>query len=84
MNPLLLQVVTSEIQGAVAIVAVSGGMGIALIAVVGSAIRKTKQARYREESRREIAAYVAEGSISPEDGAKLMDAGKRWSDNIGC
>lgn len=28
----------------------------------------------RERSRREIAAYIAEGSISPEQGEKLMKA----------
>ena len=36
---------------------------------------KVEQTQAREETRREIAAYVAEGSISPEDGAKLMAAG---------
>ena len=29
----------------------------------------------RERTRREIAAYVAEGSMSPEQGEKLMNAG---------
>ncbi|MFG0241487.1 MAG: hypothetical protein ACF8R9_01745 [Phycisphaerales bacterium JB054] len=36
---------------------------------------KTEQALAREESRREIAAYVAEGSMSPEDAEKLLAAG---------
>lgn len=45
------------------------------VAAVVDAIRKTSQSRHKEESRREIAAYVAEGSISPADGAKLLDAG---------
>ncbi len=30
--------------------------------------------RQREQTRREIAAYVAEGSITPSDGEKLMRA----------
>lgn len=30
----------------------------------------------RERTRREIAAYIAEGSITPEQGEKLMKAGK--------
>ncbi len=30
--------------------------------------------REREISRREIAAYIAEGSMTPEDGAKLLKA----------
>lgn len=36
---------------------------------------KLRQTEAREETRREIAAYVAEGSISPDDAAKLMAAG---------
>ena len=36
---------------------------------------KTAQARDREESRREIAAYVAEGSMTAEDAARLLNAG---------
>lgn len=35
---------------------------------------KTEQAIAREESRREIAAYVAEGSMSPADAEKLLAA----------
>lgn len=31
----------------------------------------------RERTRREIAAYIAEGSMSPEQGERLMNAGKR-------
>ncbi|MDX9911984.1 MAG: hypothetical protein RBS39_09145 [Phycisphaerales bacterium] len=31
--------------------------------------------RQRERTRREIAAYVAEGSISPDDASKLLAAG---------
>jgi len=30
-----------------------------------------------ERTRREIAAYIAEGSMSPEQGERLMAAGKR-------
>lgn len=31
----------------------------------------------REKSRREIAAYIAEGSMTPEQGEKLMRSGER-------
>lgn len=43
---------------------------------------KTRQAEAREETRREIAAYVAEGSISPEDAAKLMAAGTEGFEGV--
>jgi glutamate synthase domain-containing protein 2 len=36
---------------------------------------KVQQIQAREETRREIAAYVAEGSISADDAAKLMAMG---------
>lgn len=55
--------------------AVGGGLVVAVVAIVTSAIQKTAQTRAREESRREIAAYVAEGTISPDDAAKLLNAG---------
>lgn len=37
----------------------------------------------RERTRREVAAYIAEGSMTPEQGEKLLAAGKRNAD-IGC
>jgi hypothetical protein len=84
MNSLLLAL-SDEGQTAVAIIAVTGSLMIAVVMSVTTAIQKTRQTRYREESRREIAAYVAEGSISPEDGAKLIAAGKSIGEKItGC
>ena len=43
---------------------------------------KLRQTEAREETRREIAAYVAEGSISPEDAAKLMSSGAEGIEGI--
>lgn len=43
---------------------------------------KVEQAQAREETRREIAAYVAEGSISPEDGARLMGVGSEGLEGV--
>lgn len=53
---------------------------ISVIIVVGmsiSAITKISIARSREKTRREIAAYVAEGSITPEQGVAMMSAGRQ-------
>jgi hypothetical protein len=63
-------------------IAVGGSMMIAIVAIIVGAMRKTMTARAREESRREIAAYVAEGSISADDAAKLLAAGGSISDQI--
>lgn len=59
-----------------------GGILVALTAIITSAITKVAQTRHREESRREIAAYVAEGSIAPDDAAKLLASGNSWKDKL--
>jgi len=56
------------------IIAVVGGLGIAALAIISHLIRSTSQRRHFEESRREIAAYVAEGSITPEDAQRLLES----------
>jgi len=56
------------------IIAVGGGLVVAIIAIVFTSIRRIVINNEREKSRREIAAYIAEGSMTPEDGAKLLRA----------
>lgn len=48
---------------------------VAIVAIVGGYISGVLKSSARERSRREIAAYVAEGSMTPEQGEKLMKAG---------
>lgn len=43
---------------------------------------KVEQTQAREETRREIAAYVAEGSISADDAAKLMAGGSEGLEGV--
>ena len=53
---------------------------IAVAVVFGmtvQAIRSVFQTIARERSRREIAAYIAEGSMSADQGERLMRAGDR-------
>ena len=72
------------------VIATVGGMslGAMFIAFLGLVVwleerRKVTQTRERELSRREIAAYVAEGSISADDASKLLnDKGKSVGDAI--
>lgn len=49
---------------------------VAVVAILAHMVVRSISTSQRERSRREIAAYIAEGSISPEQGEKLMDAGK--------
>lgn len=80
MNTLLAS--TSE-TGVVEMGIFFGGMfSVAIVAIIAEAIRKTAQTKAREESRREIAAYVAEGSIAPDDAAKLLAAGGSLKDQL--
>ncbi|MGD9690443.1 MAG: hypothetical protein AB7K52_11950 [Phycisphaerales bacterium] len=71
-------------EDAIAFIAIAGGLALAMVGMITSSIRRTRTEQAREESRRELAAYVAEGSISTDDAAKLLNAGKSWSDRAGC
>jgi hypothetical protein len=50
---------------------------VAVVAIITGAIQKVLQTKAREESRREIAAYVAEGTMTVEQGEKLLAAGPK-------
>lgn len=54
------------------LLAIFMGCSIAIIAIISGAIRRSIQAKHFEESRREIAAYIAEGSITAEEGQRLL------------
>lgn len=54
---------------------VAGGV-IAIGCVGFNCVKDMVVGRSRERTRREIAAYVAEGSMTPEQGERLMRAGK--------
>jgi hypothetical protein len=65
----------NQLSLAIPIIALGGGFLVALVAIITSAVQKIAQTKAREESRREIAAYVAEGTISPDDATKMLNAG---------
>lgn len=56
------------------LVGVAGGLSVIMIYIVFANWRKAVVVREREETRRELAAYVAEGSITAEDAARLVGA----------
>lgn len=51
-------------------------MIVILILVVGELVKTLTLSRDQERTRREIAAYVAEGSITPTEGVRLMESGR--------
>lgn len=51
--------------------------GAILIGVFFKAVTKVITSAGRERTKREIAAYIAEGSMTPEQGERLLKAGDR-------
>ncbi|NUQ75391.1 MAG: hypothetical protein HUU21_17725 [Polyangiaceae bacterium] len=58
------------------IVVASGGTLIALVAVVFGIVSSILKNRQMERTRREVAAYVAEGSMTADEGERLLRAGR--------
>lgn len=63
-----------EIIGALA---VAGGIMITLMFIIFRTATQMHRTKETEVSRREIAAYVAEGSMTPAEGERLLDAGRK-------
>lgn len=57
------------------VVAIFMGCGIAIVGIIMSHWSSVQKRKRIEESRREIAAYIAEGSMTPQDGERLMNSG---------
>lgn len=69
----------NDINDLIPLVAVAGAFTVAIFGIVFGTIKQTVRTKHREESRREIAAYVAEGSMTPDDAQKILEAGsKPW------
>jgi len=58
------------------IVAIVGGVIGGTVKGVASTMQKHADTKERESTRREIAAYIAEGSMTPEEGERLLRAGQ--------
>jgi hypothetical protein len=69
----------------VPIIAIGGSMTLAFVGIVAGTIRRIVLGRSLEQSRREIAAYVAEGTVSPDDAVRILAAGKGFGERLaGC
>jgi hypothetical protein len=68
------------------IIAIVLGCTTGMVGIIAKAISGTAKTRSREAARREIAAYVAEGSIDPDKAVALLNAGPQQADvlvNVG-
>lgn len=54
---------------------------VGIVAIVMGTVSGMVKSTAREKTRREIAAYIAEGSMTPEQGEKLLKAGQSESDS---
>lgn len=54
------------------IIAIGLGGVVAILCIIAGTIKSVCRTRNFEASRREIAAYIAEGSMTPEDGQRLL------------
>lgn len=70
----LVQTIVENEDTMIPIVIFGIGGIVAVVAIVFGSIKRISINSEREKSRRDIAAYIAEGSMTPEDGAKLMSA----------
>ncbi len=59
-----------------AIVAISMGCLTGMVAIVGCLIGGVMRTRAREATKRELAAYVAEGTLDPDQAVAMLNAGR--------
>ena len=62
------------------VLAIGGGFFVAIIAIIFGTIKSMVVAKAREETKRELASYVAEGSIEADKAVALANAGKTIHD----
>lgn len=75
-SPLLAS--SYELDGSVvAVLSVGGGILLMITLALISARKSVLKSREREQTRRELAAYVAEGTISPDDAVRMMSVGDK-------
>lgn len=73
-DPLLARMLHEDLI--IPLAAIACGTIIAVVAITFSILRTILVSRAREQSRRELAAYVAEGTLDPDKAAALLEAGK--------
>jgi hypothetical protein len=58
------------------IVAIVFGCTTGMVAIIAGAMTKIFVARGRERTRRELAAYIAEGTLDPEKAIAILETGR--------
>lgn len=63
-----------EAREIIPLVAIGGGLAFALIIVLSGMVSAHFKTRQQEQTKREIAAYIAEGSMTPDEGERIIRA----------
>lgn len=72
---LITQSLTLAISDGEKIAIIFGVLGtVAIVWIISATVYYTLEKKYREQTKRELAAYVAEGTIGAEDAAKILTA----------
>ena len=76
MYPLTLAALNDDL---IPIIAIVGGLFIATLSIVCGTIKNVARNKATEETKRELAAYVAEGSMKADEAERLVKAGRpKW------
>ncbi|MFM9959017.1 MAG: hypothetical protein ACKVZJ_13185 [Phycisphaerales bacterium] len=59
-------------------------VSVPIIGIIASAASSSTKSKAREQTRRELAAYVAEGSMTADEAERILKAGKKKEDGSGC
>ncbi len=61
------------------VLAIALGCCVGVVAIVGGTLGGIMKTRAKEMTKRELAAYVAEGTLDPDKAVMMLNAGmKRW------
>lgn len=74
MDPNLAKLLDEDML--IPILAIGCGTIIAIVAIVFTSVKAMVVSRNREQTKRELAAYVAEGSLEPDKAVAMMNAGR--------
>ena len=58
----------------IAFIAIGGGFCVAIVAIVFTCVKEMVVQRSREHTKREMAAYVAEGTVDPDKAVAILKA----------
>ena len=75
MTTLMLADVWEQIFQVPTVLFISGGI-VGVVAIVAGTVVSIASRRSREQTKREIAAYVAEGTIDPDKAVAMLKAGE--------